>query len=66
MTPVPGSDLEAGLAAPALPSASGRGRLGVWAQASVRWIVEHAAPEGAHHLRDLARVRRAVAPSDDD
>ncbi len=32
----------------------------------VRWIVEHAAHEGAHHLRDLARVRRAVAPSDDD
>lgn len=40
MTPVPGSDLEAGLAAPALPSAPGRGRLRVWAQASVRWIVE--------------------------
>ena len=32
----------------------------------VMWIVQHAAHEGAHHLRDLARIRREVAPSDDD
>ena len=32
----------------------------------VMWIVQHAAHEGAHHLRDLARIRRVVAPSEDD
>jgi hypothetical protein len=31
-----------------------------------RWLVQHAAHEGAHHLRELQRVRRIVAPSDDD
>ena len=32
----------------------------------VLWIVQHAAHEGAHHLRDLARIRREVAPHDDE
>jgi hypothetical protein len=30
-----------------------------------RWIVQHAAHEGAHHLRDLERVRQIVAPRDE-
>jgi hypothetical protein len=35
------------------------------AERPARWIVQHAAHEGAHHLRDLERVRQVVAPSDD-
>jgi hypothetical protein len=31
-----------------------------------RWVVQHAAHEGAHHLRDLERIRRIVAPADDE
>jgi hypothetical protein len=31
-----------------------------------RWLLERAAHEGAHHLRDLRRIRRAVAPGADD
>ncbi len=31
-----------------------------------RWVVQHAAHEGAHHLRDLERIRQVVAPRDDD
>jgi hypothetical protein len=27
-----------------------------------RWLVQHAAHEGAHHLRDVTRVREAVSP----
>lgn len=30
------------------------------------WILSHAAHEGAHHLRDIERVARRVAPRDDD
>jgi hypothetical protein len=41
MTAVPGGDLEAGWAAPALRPAPGRGRLPGWVQAGVRWTVEH-------------------------
>lgn len=38
MTSVPSGDIEAGWAAPALPSARGRGRLGSWARSGVRWV----------------------------
>jgi hypothetical protein len=31
-----------------------------------RSLLELAAHEGAHHLRDLQRIRRTVAPTDDD
>ena len=30
------------------------------------WILSHAAHEGAHHLRDIERVARRVAPQTDD
>jgi hypothetical protein len=41
MTPVPGGDIEAGLAAPALPSTAAPGRARAWAHGGLRWLAEH-------------------------
>lgn len=61
-------------AAGAITARAGRTSMLAWdrpfeaegAERPARWLLQQAAHEGAHHLRDLQRIRRAVAPTDDD